>query len=253
MHCSKFRFINLLLCVYALISYYCSIKYKFSVNNNVEYDLVIPCRFSDIEIFFRHKKFYRKFLNYSNIILIGPKKINESISSKRYISFIDENILISKKKLNEFLFKMRNIKTKRINWYFQQFLKLAYSRICKKEYYLIWDIDTIPIKMIKMFKHNQPYFDMKTEHHIPYFNTINRLIPGLKFIKRSYISEHMIIKTKLMKNLLDTIEMNYKIPGKLFWEKILMAIDTKDISNENYINNINFLKIFYHLKIILIP
>ena len=129
---------------------------------------------------------------------------------------------------------MRAIKTRKDGWYEQQFLKMAYSRICKKKYYLIYDTDTIPIKTINLFENNQPYFDMKTEHHLPYFNTLNRLIPGLKFSKRSYISEHMMIKTTLMKNLLETIEMNNRIPGKLFWEKILMAIDAKDMNHSGF-------------------
>ena len=40
----------------------------------------------------------------------------------------------------------------------------------------------------------------------------------------------MLINTKLMKNLLLDIENNSKINGKLFWEKILMAIDINDIN-----------------------
>ena len=129
---------------------------------------------------------------------------------------------------------MKNITTSRDGWYEQQFLKMGYSRICKKNYYLIWDVDTIPIKHFNLFENNHPFFDMKTEHHIPYFNTINRLIPGLKFANYSYISEHMVIKTDLMNNLLDNIEKNDKIPGKLFWEKILMAIDVQYIPDSGF-------------------
>ena len=85
-----------------------------------------------------------------------------------------------------------------------------------------------------MFKNDNPYFDMKIEHNIPYFKTMNKLISGLKFANKSYISEHMIIKTDLMKNLLNDIEMNFKLPGKLFWEKILMAIDIKYINHSGF-------------------
>ena len=137
--------------------------------------------------------------------------------------------LSQKKKINEFLMKMINISTNRDGWYEQQFLKMAYSMICKKDYYLVWDVDTIPIKPFKMFKNNHPFFDMKTEHHSPYFNTIEKLIPGLNFRDKSYISEHMMIQTEFMKNLLVQIELNNKLPGKLFWEKILMSLNIKDI------------------------
>jgi hypothetical protein len=200
------------------------------VNKNTEYDLVIPSSLSDIKLFFRHKIYYEKYINYSNIVLIGESNINNLIVKDNSISFICEDSLVQKKKINEFLLKMRNISTERDGWYEQQFLKMAYSRICKKDYYLIWDVDTIPIKSFKMFQNNQPFFDMKTEHHIPYFNAIEKLIPGLKFTDRSYISEHMMIQTEFMKNLLVQIELNDKLPGKLFWEKILMSIDTQDIN-----------------------
>ena len=90
-------------------------------------------------------------------------------------------------------------------------------------------MDTIPIRPIKMFKNNHPFFDMKTEHHKPYFRTMKRLFPGLHYYKQSYISEHMLVKARLMKKLLHDIERNNKIKGKVFWEKILMCIDRKDI------------------------
>lgn len=219
-------FIIILFLAYIIIKYYNILFFDYEK----EYDLVISSSYSDIHLFFKHLKFYKKYLNYSDIILIAPSNSSYLFFNDTSFLFIPEESLLPKKKINDFLLKMRLTTTKRNGWYLQQFLKMAYSRICKKEYYLIFDIDTIPIKHIKMFKNNKPYFDMKTEHNIPYFITMNRLISGLKFAKRSYISEHMIIKTDLMKSLLNEIEMNFKLPGKFFWEKILMAMDMKDIN-----------------------
>ena len=48
---------------------------------------------------------------------------------------------------------------------------MSYSRICKDEYYLLWDSNTIPIRPINMFKNGHPLFDMKLEHHTQYFVT----------------------------------------------------------------------------------
>ena len=215
--------------IFLIFIHYFSGFNKF-VNKNTEYELVIPCSITDAKLFFSHKKFFEKFINYSNIVLIGDSIITELILNETSISFIHEDSLVPKKKINDFLLKMRNISTDRIGWYEQQFLKMAYSKICKKDYYLIWDMDTIPIKSYKAFEKNHPFFDMKTEHHIPYFKTIEKLIPGLKFMDRSYISEHMIIKTEFMKNLLVQLELNNKLPGNLFWEKILMSIDAQDMN-----------------------
>ena len=225
--CKSFIFIILI--IYLTFINYFSGLYLLE-NKNIEYDLIIPCSLSDIKLFFQNKIYYDKYINYSNIILIGESSISKLIKNESSISFISEDFLVSKKNINEFLLKMRNISTDRDGWYEQQFLKMAYSYICKKDYYLIWDADTIPIKSIQMFKNNHPFFDMKTEHHIPYFNTIKKLIPGLKFKERSYISEHMMIRTEFMRNLLLKIELNEQLAGKFFWEKILMSIDIQDMN-----------------------
>ena len=197
-------------------------------------NIVIPGSYSDISLFLKHLKFYKKYLNYSNIVLIAPSNASTLLSNDTSFSFIPEESILSKNTINEYLLKMRAVTTKRNGWYLQQFIKMAYARICKKKYYLIYDIDTIPIKQIKMFENNKPYFDMKIGHDSLYFETMNLLIPKLRFSNWCYVTEHMLIKTVLMKNLLDAIEINYKLPGKFFWEKILMAIDLKYMNGNGF-------------------
>ena len=219
-----------------------SVQYPRKITNN-NYDLVIIIE--DLNIFERNRDYYKKFLNYGKIVVISPLNTTNMIKDDNSVLFISEDSLIPKQKINEFLRKMKSISTKRDCWYEQQFLKMAYSRICKSEYYLIWDGDTIPIKHIKMFENGKPFFDMKTEYHAPYFKTMNCLIPGLKFANKSYISEHMLIKTQFMKNLLDRIESNTKLSGQIFWEKILMAIDSKN----KYMSNILLSLLLYKMSI----
>ena len=126
------------------------------------------------------------------------------------------------------MFTKRGItESKRLGWYEQQFLKMSYSRVCDNEYYLLWDSDTFPVKPVQMFENGHPIFDMKTEHHSAYFTTINRLIKNLHFSKFSYISEHMLIKTEYMRNLLDDIEHNSNIYGNMFWEKRTVSFSNK--------------------------
>ena len=201
--------------------------------NHIEYDLVIPLHMNDTEKLLRQKDLFKKYLNYSNLIIIIPKNSNE-INQQNSIIFIKEDDLIPKEDLINIFYKRGIKEINRVGWYEQQFLKMSYSRICDKEYYLLWDADTIPIRPIKMFDKGVPIFDMKKEKHFPYFITLERLIPGLHFTKFSYISEHMIIKTEYMRNILDIIENNVIIPGKMFWEKILASIDQTDILNSGF-------------------
>ena len=108
---------------------------------------------------------------------------------------------------------------------------MQFSRVCLDKYYLIWDSDTIPVKEVKMFNdYGKPYFDIKKEYHKPYFKTMKKIFPELKKkYKYSFISEHMLIKTEIMKNLLNKIYFNKKIFGDTWYIKIINCINSKDL------------------------
>jgi hypothetical protein len=125
-------------------------------------------------------------------------------------------------------------------WYFQQFLKMAYSFKSETQYYLIWDSDTIPLNPIHFFINDgdklKCMFTMKDEHHVPYFKTINVLFDGkvFKLTNKSFIAEHMMIDKDIMLEIIHKIDDNAKIPGNNFFEKILYAIDRNEISSSGF-------------------
>ena len=226
----KYKIITKIISIIVLIFLFIKLL-NFSLN----FDLVIPINKKHIKLFLSSIKYFRIFLRISKIIVIGNSEVKKYLEKEKYINYIDEDTILPKSKINEFLNKNRFFRTKRDCWYEQQFIKMFFSKICKKDYYLIWDSDTIPITNIKLFQNNKPFFDMKTEHHKPYFDTMKRLFPfEIKFSNRSYISEHIMVKTEYMKKLITDIENNSKLPGKLFWEKILMAIDVNDIHHSGF-------------------
>ena len=77
---------------------------------------------------------------------------------------------------------------------------------------------------------------MKTEHHIPYFKTIDKLFckEVTKSINRSFIAEHMLINKDCMLDMLAKIENNKMLKGKAFYEKIMYAIDKNDIQASGF-------------------
>ena len=87
----------ILLLIYLIFIYYFS-EFHIFVNKNTEYELVIPCSFHDTQLFFEHKIYYEKYINYSNIVLIGESNINNLIVKDNSISFICEDSLVQKKK-----------------------------------------------------------------------------------------------------------------------------------------------------------
>lgn len=122
-------------------------------------------------------------------------------------------------------------------WYYQQFLKMQYVDQCQDVYYLVWDGDTIPCSSFSMFYQDGalPYLDLKKEYHKEYFTTIARLFPGMsKCIEKSFVSEHMLFRCDIMKQLIADIENNQTIPGELFWEKIIYSIDAAQIQESSF-------------------
>ena len=111
---------------------------------------------------------------------------------------------------------------------------MQFARFISDEYYLIWDSDNIPVKPLNVFG-ERPYFDMKKEYHAPYFETISKILPGIhKAVKGSFISEHMLIKTEYMREMLDKIESNERLKGRDFQEKIINAINIEHLEGSGF-------------------
>lgn len=122
-------------------------------------------------------------------------------------------------------------------WYYQQFLKMQYACMCEDSYYLVWDGDTIPCRPFSMFHEELgiPYLDIKGEYHEMYFNTLAKLLPGMrKCIEKSFISEHMLINCVIMRQLIRDIEANREIPGSAFWEKVIYAINVQELQSNSF-------------------
>lgn len=114
-------------------------------------------------------------------------------------------------------------------WYFQQFLKMGFAITdYAKEEYLVWDADTVPLNHLD-FKDNAMHylFMPKTEHHKPYFNTIDKLFNAPKKADYSFISEHMIFNVKIMRELivkLGQVKIKDYPENSLWFEKCIYAI-----------------------------
>ncbi|WP_051538016.1 DUF6492 family protein [Butyrivibrio proteoclasticus] len=188
-----------------------------------------------------------KNIGYGQLCFVGPAEVGELIAGSEIAGsaeFIDENDVIPFGEVHALVAeRMKDILAGRelprgiTGWYYQQFLKMQYAFRCEDEYYLVWDGDTIPCKELVMFQEEsgKPYLDLKHENHPEYFETMGVILPGLhKVIGRSFISEHMLMKTELMKKLVRDIEANDALPGTKFWEKIMNAIPPEKIQSSAF-------------------
>lgn len=202
-------------------------------------DIVICLATKDYKIVKKVVRNCRTFLLSSEedaLYLITNEK-NKCLFSTRWLSengacIIDEDKLLkglSFEKVREALKQHFNPKINiYAGWYFQQFLKMGFALSdYAKDEYLIWDSDTIPLHKL-CFRQSKKYlFTVKTEHHIPYFDTINQLLGFSKLYDRSFIAEHMPIATKVMRELIAEIEKS-DVSGDVWWKKIVNATSGHD-------------------------
>lgn len=206
------------------------------------YSVVMMCTTETIKSVKKNYKYIKEWLNPKSIIIVANRKVEEIIAREHIdVQFIDEDQLYPEMNLNlikeAIAFRTdENIASRRAGWYFQQFLKMAYCVVCQDDEYLIWDSDTVPTHYVEFHSENgKKIFDIKTEYHKPYFDTISKLVPMLeKRNNYSFISEHMLIDKKIMMELIDRIEQNSDIEGKTFWQKIINVIEKKHLGESGF-------------------
>ena len=186
-------------------------------------DIVICIALKDIYFFNKNLYFIKKNLNPCKIHVITDKKNFKFIKKDKLINLIDENKLIDE--LSFIAVKEcidNHMTTKHYGWYFQQFLKLGFSlsKFAKEEY-LVWDADTVPFNQIYFKKNNKTLILPKKEHHQPYFDTMNNLFEANIKADYSFISEHMLFNTNIVKEMLSNIEKN---TGKIWYKACIEAI-----------------------------
>ena len=218
------------------------------MQNDNHFDVLIVVTAQDCQ---RLLGMYERLVNnfsYGKICFIGNEAVRDVAFSNEkirdHITWVNENDVIAFNDVHQVISKRlesvlggKELPRGITGWYYQQFLKMQYAFMCKDEYYMVWDGDTVPCRPINMFSNEtgQPYIDLKHEFHPEYFETLGKILPGFKkVIERSFISEHMLMKCDIMKNLIADIEKNEGLEGKKFWEKIINAIEPDKIFDSSF-------------------
>lgn len=193
-----------------------------------KFDVVILTATKDMESLNLCTDLLRKNLEFKNLNIIS----NQKPQIKTAFTYINENKIMSGLSYQtvESYFKSRNIKNARVGWYLQQFIKMAYAFICNDEYYLLWDSDTLMLRPITFFDADgRILFDNSREWKDDVFNkTVVSVLGYERPTDKTFIVEHMMIKTECMRDLVQTIAKNRPIED--FWKIILDGIDDDDLS-----------------------
>lgn len=123
----------------------------------------------------------------------------------------------------------------RAGWYFQQFLKMAVCNLSDvADYYLIWDSDTVLLKVIEFFdKDGRVLVNPKTEYHQPYFDLLEKVLGIKRQVDFSFITEHFMINKAYMKELIGNLSREAQRDTS--WvEFILNCIDEKNLEGSGF-------------------
>jgi hypothetical protein len=102
----------------------------------------------------------------------------------------------------------------RVGWYLQQFVKIsAVLTHDDRDVVLIWDADTVPLKMLEFINSNGQFIYYKgDENRKSYFDFIERAL-GLKRTQNfSFIAQSLILKVSWARELTNTLAENAKLP-----------------------------------------
>ena len=184
------------------------------------YDVVMPILKRDWPAAQVNLPFVFKNLPIRRLVVLSGADLEPLLPRDERIVFVNENELMEGLTLASVKKAMyaRIYTDKRAGWYFQQFLKLGYARVCTEKAYIVWDADTVPVRPISFQNEQGQYlFNVRPEYNKPYFDTMKTLLGLEKCQEDSFIAEHMIFDTQLACRMLDEIEANDRLPGTAFW------------------------------------
>ena len=153
------------------------------------------------------------------------------------IEILDENETVpglSKVAVASFL-KSKGADPGRAGWYFQQFLKMGVAlRADLSPHYVIWDADTILLRPLTFLdEEGHSLVAPSKECHPPYFKTLERLLSIPRLTSYSFISEHLVIETEVMRSLIHEIEVRHPSEKSWVWA-ILNAVDAAELSRSGF-------------------
>lgn len=146
---------------------FCQVSLKNNIPIIIENYLKLKNLYKKIKIYVICPKsevyHFKEKLIFNEIIIIPEEEIISLFEFKNIFQKISKNISYKK----NFIL--------RINWYYQQVLKLSfilYFIKVKKENIIIWDADTLILKKLDFFNKNQSiYYGTFNEFHHQYFQT----------------------------------------------------------------------------------
>jgi hypothetical protein len=204
----------------------------FNVNND-PIDVFIACHEKDQDILQICVDGAKKYIkNVRRIIVASDRRLTDKAEW-----FDEADLPFSKKDIaREFaqrdpFFEESIQKKRRVGWYFKQIMNFYAPLVVPgiSSNVLILDADTVFLKPVSFVDSKGTMLQAPgTEYHKPYFEHMERFLPGLKrvYLKYSGISHHMLFQRAVLKDLFHLVEKHHQCK---FWQAYCRSVAIKDI------------------------
>lgn len=188
------------------------------------FDVIVPVGPSDVKGALRQLEQTKKnIVGRRHIYIVTPPALFATLATGSDFILIDETIFpFTIDKMNIFA----NIPSDRHGWYLQQLIKMYAGRVIPGilDKWLVIDADTFFLRPTKFIEDTKCLYAHGTENHAPYFQHMNRLLPGLRRVvpAKSGICHHMIFDKQYVNKLFEAVEETH---GQPFWTAFLKCVD----------------------------
>jgi hypothetical protein len=190
---------------------------------------------TDVAKFLVFLPFIKHNINPHRIFVVAHRTLRDSLA-RDDTHFIDEDTLIpgvTYDRVREWVTATNPQAARRTGWYFQQFLKMGACYIPSLgDHYLIWDSDLAPFRRLTFFdEEGKMLLALGTHQHPAYFNTLKALLPLKPEAQLSFVSEHLMVKTSIMKELVEKIGGE---PKDIWIRNCVRAIRREDLPHSGF-------------------
>lgn len=141
------------------------------------------------------------------ILIVAPKREKiMKLCRQKGCRFINENTVLPITKKN---IHYRSKKWERSGWLFQQFLKMSGNTLCKSDYFLVIDADTVLIRPHIFRAGNKTLFYCRKWSQPEYFRTYRKLLNRKATAPMSFVTHYMLYKKSKLAQLKRLIESKH--------------------------------------------
>ena len=197
-----------------------------NVHDDTVIDVVIPTIEKDFDTFKYVLPYIKKNLRHpigEIIVVCPPSKIIESFCAKNGCRFVNENTVLPIT-IKDIHFTGGGVD--RSGWIFQQLLKWSGDTLCKNEFFLIADSDTV-LARPQVFRYKGKVIMPcgSDPCHLPYYRSFTKLLGEKVDPVINFTCHHSLFSKSILRDLKDRIEKEHH---KVWYEAILSVLDPNE-------------------------